>query len=573
MSYQMSLFDLLNNRKEFKIDKPIRLIELFAGYGSQHFALEYLGANFESYKICEWAVKSIQAYKDAHFSHDNTDYSKGLSKDEIDQFLFKKGISSNYNEPMSFEQIKRLGEDKKRAIYNNIIATHNLVSVVNCKASDLEIVERDKYTYLMTYSFPCQDLSKAGQMKGMSKGGGTRSGMLWQVERILDECHGNLPHVLVMENVPDVIGEKNKQDFARWYQKLEDLGYANFYEVLNAKHFGIPQNHARCFMVSILGDYFYSFPAQRKLEIRLKDLLEKNVDEKFYLSEKMKQYITNTNEKWIGNNNNSAKINRDIAVTITTRVGNTRADSSDYLSEDLPDNMPISNIRNKHLRETLEKVEIEDGDFLDTYNRANRKNIAGTLSTRTNSSNDTYVVVKDENALTENHGEVTAIAIRNNTKKGYLLASDGDGVNINSRMKHQRGNVQKDMALTIKTQPDVGVVVQEETYENAQPKCIGGIGEKKSNGGTQWYQQDRIYDNTVSLCVSARETPYYPDSQLRIRKLTPKECFRLMGVRDEDFERIAVNQSNASLYHLAGDSIVVDVLMYIFKQMLETKEE
>ena len=84
MSYQISLFDIINNRKQFKIDKPIRLIELFAGYGSQHFALDYLGANFESWKICEWAIKSIQAYKDAHFSTDNTDYSKELTRDQVE---------------------------------------------------------------------------------------------------------------------------------------------------------------------------------------------------------------------------------------------------------------------------------------------------------------------------------------------------------------------------------------------------------------------------------------------------------------------------------------------------------
>lgn len=106
---QISLFD---GNKKFKIDKPIRLIELFAGYGSQHFALEYLGVEFESWKICEWAVKSIQAYKDAHFKDDNKDYSKGVPKEDIIQYLFDKHISMNYNEPMTYNQIKRLGEDK-----------------------------------------------------------------------------------------------------------------------------------------------------------------------------------------------------------------------------------------------------------------------------------------------------------------------------------------------------------------------------------------------------------------------------------------------------------------------------
>ena len=271
---QISLFD---GSKQFKINKPIRLIELFAGYGSQHFALEYLGANFESWKICEWAVKSIQAYKDAHFKYDNTDYSKQLRKEEIFEYLTNKGISANYNEPMTFNQIKRLGEEKARTIYNNIMATHNLVNIQQAKGKDFEIVDVDKYCYLMTYSFPCQDLSSAGLGKGMEKGSGTRSGMLWEVEIILDELKdGNisLPQVLVMENVPEVIGTNNIKHFAKWLSKLEELGYKNKWEVLNAKDFTVPQNRERCFMVSILGDYYYDFPKTQKLELRLKDLLE-----------------------------------------------------------------------------------------------------------------------------------------------------------------------------------------------------------------------------------------------------------------------------------------------------------
>lgn len=136
-------------------DKQLRLIEFFAGYGSQHKAFDYLDLKVESWKICEWAVKSIQAYKDLHFKDDNNDYSKDLTKEDLVKFLTDKGISANYNEPMSEEQIKRLTEDKLRTIYNNIKATHNLVNIQQVKGSDLEIVDTDKYDYMLTYSFPC----------------------------------------------------------------------------------------------------------------------------------------------------------------------------------------------------------------------------------------------------------------------------------------------------------------------------------------------------------------------------------------------------------------------------------
>lgn len=181
---QISFFD---GTKPFKITNQIRLISLFSGYDSQLQALKYLGANVESWRTCEWAVKSIQALKDLHFTNNNTDYSKDLTKQQIIDYLTNKGISSNYNEPMTYEQIKRLSEDKLKTIYNNIQTIHNMVNIQQVHGKDLGIVDTDKYTYIMTYSFPCQDLSLAGLQKGMEKGSGTRSGLLWEVERILDE--------------------------------------------------------------------------------------------------------------------------------------------------------------------------------------------------------------------------------------------------------------------------------------------------------------------------------------------------------------------------------------------------
>ena len=130
----------------------------------------------------------------------------------------------------------------------------------------------------------------------MTKGDNTRSGLLWEVERILDECE-ELPQVLLMENVPQVIGKKNIKDFQQWRRKLEQLGYSNYVQLLNAKHYGIPQNRNRCFMVSILGNYHYSFPKRQPLKLKLKDMLEDKVDEKYYLSDKIIKGFIAHNEK------------------------------------------------------------------------------------------------------------------------------------------------------------------------------------------------------------------------------------------------------------------------------------
>ena len=318
---QITLFD---GAKRFKIDKPIRLISLFSGYDSQLFSLKYLGANVESWRTCEWAVKSIQALKDAHYGDDNTDYSKDLKDDVVFEILHKLGISANYNEPMTFEQIKRLGIVKARQIYNNIRATHNMVNIQQVHAEDLGIEETDKYCYVMTYSFPCQDLSLAGKGAGMEKGSGTRSGMLWEVERILEECK-ELPQVLLMENVPEVIGTNNIKHFAKWLEKLESLGYHCYWKVLNAKDYGVPQNRERCFMVSILGDYYYEFPQEIPLEHKLKDLLEENVDDKFYLSDRIinyyEQHSKEAEEKGNGFRFTPIENTDVVAKTITTRAG------------------------------------------------------------------------------------------------------------------------------------------------------------------------------------------------------------------------------------------------------------
>lgn len=185
---QKSLWECIYPKKV--IDKPIRLIELFAGIGAQHKALKQLTNQVESWKICEWAYNSYCSYNAIHIK-DFKDYSQGLSKEELIEKV--KGTSTNYNEPLSDKQLQSKPIEWLRNAYNNIVATHNLIDIMRVHGEDLEIVDTDKYEYILTYSFPCQDLSLAGKRKGMAisqKEGGTRSGLLWEVERILDELVG-----------------------------------------------------------------------------------------------------------------------------------------------------------------------------------------------------------------------------------------------------------------------------------------------------------------------------------------------------------------------------------------------
>lgn len=536
---QISFFD---GKHQFKITNKIRLIELFAGYGSQHFALKYLGINAESYRICEWAVKSIQAYKDAHFPDDNTDYSADHSIEFVINRLFKWGISSNYNEPMTKDQIKRMGEQKCRQVYNNIKATHNLVNIQQAKASDFNIVDKDDFTYILTYSFPCQDLSKAGLGKGMEKGSGTRSGMLWEVERILEECleGGALPQVLLMENVPDVIGTNNIKHFASWLAKLESFGYHCYWKVLNGRDYGIPQNRERCFMISILGDYLYEWPQTVPLTNRLRDLLEDEVDEKYYLSDKMLAYCTDmTNRNGFVRGERFSPIDtdkKDYGYAITTSAGQRPTDNFIIIKGK---ECPI-------VKDNENYIQWKQEGLLDSDCRAWRDDkVSGTLTT------------SDKQKVLEKQKDVSIVQYPRGVNKG--------------------GELKTDLCPTITTSS-----FQTNTFikENLKTKLCNDLiasGKVKENDVIRHsYSNSRMKEWETRGCETNNMSPTLDTrcdclgvvNNCRIRKLTPKECFRLMGVKDEDFERIAKNQSNASLYHLAGDSIIVDVLMALFKQIV-----
>ena len=148
---------------------------------------------------------------------------------------------------------------------------------------------------LLFYSTPCTDFSNAGKQAGGEEGSGTRSSILWWTRYAIIQ---KKPKYLVMENVKALTSEKFRPLFLKWCDELTSYGYTNFMQILNAKDYGIPQNRERIFVVSILGDAWYSFPQPRELKLRLKDLLEDKVDEKYYLAQdKVNQFIESLDEE------------------------------------------------------------------------------------------------------------------------------------------------------------------------------------------------------------------------------------------------------------------------------------
>lgn len=439
--FDMDNWSIFDGSFPLKINKPIRLIELFAGIGAQAKALERLGADFEHYRVCEFDKYAVTSYNAIHGTN--------FEKSDIREWT----------------------------------------------GADLGIVDKDKYAYILTYSFPCQDLSICGAQKGMEEGSGTRSALLWEVKRLLTECD-ELPDVLVMENVPLVVGTANRPHFFEWVQFLESLGYSNKWAILNSKDYNVPQNRERCFMVSFLGDFYYDFPDGVPLTKVLRDILQPDdeIEDKYYLSEKGVNFVMKRKGKY-----------------------------TQLLDETSP---------------AAQSAPTARGNANWTGNFIKCEHIADMTGKKWDKMHDL-------------------------SKRVY--SPDGLSPTI-----HTMGGGNQEVKIM------------------TEPKIVGGFGEKKSNGGTQWFQQDRVYDaDAVAMAhcagMSGGSYNYYVGNCAKspIRKLTERECWRLMDFDDADFDRAkkALNEkhyngkdkSGTQMYKQAGNSIVVAVLEAIFKEMIGGK--
>lgn len=323
--------------------------------------------------------------------------------------------------------LKRLGIDFEVADYVEIdkyaVASYNAINKTNFEPQDITKWDKDIEVDLIMSGSPYQDFSLAGLGKGGDKGSGTRSSLMYENIRIIEKLK---PKYVIWENVKNLLSKKHIHNFNAYLEAMEELGYYSYYQVLNAKDYGIPQNRERVFTVSIRKDInkLFTFPPKQEFKLKLKDLLEDEVDEKYYLSGEQ-----------------------------------------------------IARI-----------VDIE-----------------GLVST-----------------VIENHGTVTAI-------------------------------LEGDTNRTI---------------------CLNSKSGRNGIDGLQPSRKDRIYSSDGIACTIATNDFYNPNylvsliSAYKIRKLTPKECWRLMGFNDEDFEKAAKVNSKTQLYKQAGNSIVVNVLMAIFNNLV-----
>lgn len=372
-------------------------------------------------------------------------------------------------EVVGFSEIDKYAIKSYCAIHNED-ERKNLGDITKIDAKLLKQVSSAAGTEIdiITHGSPCQDFSVAGKQAGAEKGSGTRSSLMWYTVDIVQQIK---PKYVIWENVKNILSKKHKHNFDNYIEMMSQLGDNNYYQILNAKDYGIPQNRERVYTISIRKDIDnkqFEFPEKEELKIRLKDILEAEVDEKYYLSEKMQDYVLDFNNKqkgtaWEGRADEE-KLNTNIAHAIGVRSagGNQRAGVSNFVIDGYREEIKVKDLKQKIKNAT-------------------------------------------------------------NSEDPYIVASRGRNPDNPSSRK----------------------------------------------AGEHLEQRLEVNTNGTTNCISTvQKDNYVVEGNIKIRKLTPLECWRLMGFSDEDFRKAEKVNSNAQLYKQAGNSIVVNVLEKIFKNLL-----
>lgn len=645
---------------EYTAENPLRLIELFAGIGSQTQALTNIGIAHKVVAISEIDKYAIQSYEAMH------------------------GKANN------------LGDIRKIE----------------------ELPDAD----LWTYSFPCQDISVAGKGAGIKEG--TRSGLLFEVERLLRVASekGTLPKYLLLENVKNLVSKKFKADFDKWLDFLAELGYTNYWKVLNAKDYGIPQNRERVFCVSIRGEHEpFVFPKPKELTIRLRDMIDETVDEKFYLKESTIRSILRSTfnsrrdsirpgdglantllardwrgpqcvqvgevvgEKWDKMHDISKRVYEPDGIAPTVHCqqgGNTelkiaedfvlgglqkhQTPRTDGISPTLTEAMGKGGGQTpiiidtaepkerfyKQAFETLKENECEVGDTIDAFNKkVNKSGVCPTLTTRPEGFKTAILPVvgamrgrnpedpsdRTAGVPTEQRLEINEKGLCNaltTVQKDNLVIEEDKQDYVSRRYNEfieEKGYVPemfvaynkteiKDVAPTLTGQcsspsgssavlklevEDVkvlapnnwghkagdGTITRERTEKEIVPALQASAGQTQQSylkvkvANKKGYEEAKPGDyvnitypgsktkrgrvgNGVAHTLTCGDGNAVITENVRIRKLTPRECLRLMGWKDEQIDKIvAAKISGTQQYRQAGNGIVVQVLESIFKAL------
>lgn len=561
----------MNQLERFNFNmEEIRIFDIFAGIGALHQSLKDLGVPVRVTNLSEIDIDAIISYACGHIENFKDLVFDYPSEDEMKQWLIDRRIGYSFEKNKS--SVPRMKKDKLKLVYKASILLNNL--------GDISAIDYDKIEDfdLMNMSFPCTDISGAGKQKGMKNNDGTptRSGLyVYSIKAV----RSKKPKYVMIENVKALIQKKFIDDFYSIIEELEGIGYNCYYPkkdneqptCLNAKDFGVPQNRERIFVICIRKDIDntkFEFPKGFDSGIRLKDVLEESVDEKYYLSQEIQDRFklngkTDEDRNELNVVGSSAPECRTIGqrdITYGTNGIMSTLTATDY----------------KQPKQIVDRI----GGVFDSEKQKhqagsvyNKENIAPTIDTMQGGYRQPLVT---EDIFIDKKGRVQEFERKENyiqwdtSKKGHNSQQD--------RAFYEEGNLGTIPATN--TSDKVNVMIDLKNTD--KPNLIGGIGE--INFGKQFRQGNRVYDeNSVGMCLmsqpvgnSGGNSYLYGDinkinkPNFRIRKLTPKECWRLMGFSDEHFEKAkSIGISDSSLYKQAGNSIVVNVLYYIFKNLFK----
>jgi DNA (cytosine-5)-methyltransferase 1 len=505
-------------------------IELFSGIGAQKRGIDLTGLfDCDIIATSEIDKEAMVSYAAIHcgLTQDLVEsYDKYPTKEEMSKLLTDRNIGYDFKKSKPYNWVKHIKQKNKtlEKYYLACVLSHNL--------GDISRIESLPYADFVSYSFPCQDLSVAGKGAGIKKG--TRSGLLLEVERLLElsNSENTKPKFLLLENVKNLVGKENKPDFDRWLSKLDELGYNTYWKVINGKNCGVPQNRERTFAISIRKDIdtgLFEFNKPFDNGLRLKDLLDEVVEDKYYIKEdKLSRFITELNSKesllydscQVKREGKSREYN-DYAPTLTSR---------DYKDPRLVNDNMVKRIGQINSS--------QDGLVIDPN---------GISPTHTAGHGNCPKIIENNIIQLGNYRETSGGF--DNPQTGRVYSASGISPTLNTMQGGDRQpKILEDFPL---------IAASRGRYDNNK-KLIQNIELNKKG--------------TSNTLTTVQKDNLVIGKNLRVRKLTPTECFRLMGFTDNDIKLcMEMGISDSQLYKEAGNSIITYCIMLIAEHLYKSQ--
>lgn len=542
--------------------EELRVADFFAGIGALHQSLKDLGVPVKVTSLSEIDIDATISYAASHIKNFKDLEFEYPSDEEMKKWLMDRNIGYSYEKDKS--SVPRMKKDKLKLAYKANVLLNNFGDVAKINYEEMPDFD------LMNFSFSCTDLSNSGKQRGMRNADGTptRSGLyIYGMKAIRTKK----PKYIMIENVKGLIQKKFIDDFYSIIDELEEIGYNCYYPTkedkkgnvspvcLNAKHFGIPQNRERIFVIAIRKDVDnggFKFPQGKDYGVRLKDVLEENVEEKYYLSQEIQDRFKlngksdeNRNElNVVGSSAPESRTigQRDITYGINGVMSTLTA--TDY----------------KQPKQIIDVKKLDGSGYTVCEQRTDeglrffKDNICGTIRT-VDAGGDKRII--ENGAIRGRYNEDGVIEqrleLRNDGVTNTLTTVEKDNIIVEHRLN-------KDYFIDTK-----GRCQEFEEKENYIQWDVSGKG-YASQQDRAFYEDGHLGTIPANNAGNKMNVIENMPNEFRIRKLTPLECWRLMGFKDENFYKAKeLGLSDSALYKQAGNSIVVNVLHAIFKNLFE----